>query len=274
MTYHSKHLIHPTAIIEDGAVLGEATLIGPYAVIESGAVLGSHCIVQGHAIVCASARLGAHNFIGWGAILGADPQAIGFDPFTDSTLVVGDHNTIREYATLHRGSLPGSATILGNQNFLMAGAHVGHDCQIGHQVVIANNCLLGGHVSVGNNAFLGGGSVYHQFIRIGQGAITQGKSGFGKDLPPYMIGAGVNRVAGVNVVGLRRLGFPSTDRAEIKSLFKLFFRSGLPVATALEEARTKEWGTPARAVLDFIASTGKRGLCSGFRKGEREHDLD
>ncbi len=266
--------IHPTAIVEEGAVLGAHTRVGPYAVIESGAVLGEGCVVQAHAVICSSARLGSYNHVGYGAILGGDPQSIGFDPATSSTLEIGDHNTIREYATLHRGSKADSATVLGNHNFLMAGCHVGHDCHVGNHVIIANNCLLGGHVTVGDGAFLGGGSVYHQFIRIGQGAITQGKSGFGKDLPPYMIGAGVNRVAGVNVVGLRRAGHSASERAEIKTLFKLFFHSGLPVSVALEEAARSQWSAPARTFLEFITTTGKRGLCGGYRKGERGRDLD
>lgn len=266
--------LHPTAVIEDGAQIGAGTAIGPYAVIEAGARVGSGCTIQAHAVICASATLGDSNTVGYGAVLGGDPQSIGFDPATESTLVIGHHNIIREHATLHRGSKPGSATTLGDHNFLMAGSHVGHDCQIGSHVIIANNCLLGGHVEVGNNAFLGGGSVYHQFIRIGTGAITQGKSGFGKDLPPYMIGAGVNRVAGVNVVGLRRSGFSPVDRAEIKSLYKLFFHSGHSVPGAMEAAESTAWGEPARIFLEFIASAGKRGICAGYRSGERESDLD
>lgn len=270
----SQTFIHPTAIVEDPYALGSGTIIGPYAVIERGAVLGSQCTIQAHAVICSRATLGDKNLVGYGAVLGGDPQSIGFDPATDSRLIVGSHNTIREHATLHRGSKPGSATTLGDHNFLMAGAHVGHDCKIGSHVVVANNCLLGGHVEVGDGAFLGGGSVYHQFIRIGKGAITQGKSAFGKDLPPYMIGAGVNRVAGVNVVGLRRAGFPPEDRNEIKALFKLFFHSGMSIPGALDEANKSDWGAPARTFIEFVASAGKRGICAGYRKGERESDLD
>ena len=143
----------------------------------------------------------------------------------------------------------------------MAGAHIGHNCAIGNNVIIANNCLLAGHVRVDDGAFLGGGSVFHQFIRVGRLVMVQGRSGFGKDLPPFVIAAERNHVLGLNIVGLRRAGLSTTDRDEIKEAFKLVYLSGLNTSQALEKAATMSVGAPAREFLDFVATANKRGIC-------------
>ncbi len=133
----------------------------------------------------------------------------------------------------------------------MAGAHLGHNCAIGNNVIIANNCLLGGYVAVDDGAFLGGGCVFHQFMRVGRLAITQGTSGFGKDIPPFVAAAGVNKVVGLNVVGLRRAGFSAEERAEIKAAFRLLYESGLNVSQALAQARAQKWGEARAGVFRF-----------------------
>lgn len=262
--------IHPTAVVDPAAKIGEGTKIGPCAVIEGGAEIGADCEIQAHAVVTGQVEMGERNRIGYGAIIGAEPQDLSFKADVNSKLRIGNGNWIREHATLHRGSKENSETQIGNNNFLMAGAHVGHDCRVGNNVMIANNCLLGGHVEIGDGAFLGGGSVYHQFIRVGRNAITQGNSGFGKDLPPYMIGAKVNRIAGINSIGLRRAGFSVNDRAEIKMLYQLFFRSGSNLKNAMATADAESWGEPARQFLDFVRQAGKRGLCAGKRGSDPE----
>src|SRR4029077_15999426 len=134
------------------------------------------------------------------------------------------------------GSAAGSRTKIGDNNFLMVNAHVGHNCEIGSNVIIANNCLLGGDVRVDAGAFLGGGCVFHQHMRVGRLAITQGASAFSKDIPPFVIAAERNYVFGLNVVGLRRAGFSAKDRDEIKTAFKLIYMSDLNIAQAVEKA--------------------------------------
>ena len=143
----------------------------------------------------------------------------------------------------------------------MTGTHVGHNCEIGNNVIIANNCLLGGHVSIGDSAFLGGACVFHQNIRVGRLAITQGASGFGKDIPPFVIAAETNYVFGLNVIGLRRAGFSAEERDEIKAAFKLVYASGLNTGQAIEKASTMKFGSAAREFIDFVASAKKRGIC-------------
>src|SRR4029450_3448357 len=163
------------------------------------------------------------------------PQDVSFSPERKTKVEIGDDNIIREYCTIHRGSADGSATKMGNNNFRMAGAHVGHNCVIGNNVLIANNGLLAGYVRVDDGAFLGGGSTFHQFMHIGRLVVVQGSSAFGKDLPPFVIAAERNYVFGVNVVGLRRAGFSAKDREEIKQAFKLVYLSGLNTSQALDK---------------------------------------
>jgi UDP-N-acetylglucosamine acyltransferase len=260
--------IHQTAIVDRAARLGEGVEIGPYAWIGGEVEIGARTIVQSHVVIEGAVRLGADNQIGHGAIIGGLPQDLGFKPGTRSSVEIGSGNVIREHTTIHRGTAEGSATRVGDNNFLMAGAHLGHNCAIGDKVIIANNCLLGGYVTVDDGAFLGGGCVFHQFMRVGRLAITQGTSGFGKDIPPYVAAAGINKVVGLNVVGLRRAGFTTEDRAEIKAAFRLLYESGLNVSQALAQAREKTWREPAQAFFDFVADTKQRGIC-GLRRARR-----
>lgn len=253
--------IHPTALVSPGAQLGPSVTVGPYAIIEAGAILGEACSVGGHAHVLAPSRIGRNNRIGPGAIIGGDPQDQSFDPDTDSTVVIGEGNTIREYVTIHRATRPGSATVVGDRNFLMAASHVGHDTQIGNDCVIANNSMLAGHVTVGNRAFVGGGSAIHQFIRLGDLCITQGNSAMSRDVPPYCVAAQLNRLAGINVIGLRRAGFDDSTRADIKRAYDHVFRSRENFSKALESAATLSWTDAATFFLDFLGKKAKKGVC-------------
>lgn len=249
--------IHQTAIIDEGAQLGGGVEIGPYCIIGAGAVIGEKCVIQSHVVIEGAVKMGAGNFIGHGAIIGGIPQDLGFDPETKSAVEMGNGNVIREYCTIHRGSTEGSATILGDGNFLMVGTHLGHNCRIENGVVIANDCLLAGHVRIDDKAFIGGGSRFHQGIRLGRLVMAEGR--FTKNLPPFL-GAAKNQVYGMNIVGLRRAGFSAADRDEIKRAFKLLYRSGLNTKQALEKAGDMEFGPAGREFFDFVANAGKRGI--------------
>jgi UDP-N-acetylglucosamine acyltransferase len=255
-------MLHPTAVIDPAARLGAGVRVGPYAVIEGAAKIGDGCVIEAHAIIGASVTMGRGNSIGSGAIIGGAPQALGFQTSTRSEVIIGDNNQIREYCTIHRGSSQGSATIVGDDCFLMAGAHLGHDVRVGHRVVIANNVLLGGHVVVADGVFLGGGSVLHQFVRIGRLAICQGMTAASKDIPPFTIAAARNRVVGLNVVGLRRAGLSGAQRTDIKRAFDLLYRSGRNTRQALAAADNGAWGPEAQEFFDFVAGAKKRGICA------------
>ena len=217
--------------------------------------------MQSHVVIEGEVGIGRGNLIGHGAVHRRPPQDVSFSPERKTKVEIGDDNIIREDCTIHRGSADGSATTIGNKNFLMSGAHIGHNCLIGNNVVIANNCLLAGHVRVDDGAFLGGGSTFHQLMHIGRLVMVQGSSAFGKDLPPFVIAAERNCVFGLNIVGLRRAGFTAKDRDEIKQAFNLIYLSGLNTSQALVKAETMTFGAPAREFLDFIANSKKRGIC-------------
>ncbi|HEU5246348.1 MAG TPA: acyl-ACP--UDP-N-acetylglucosamine O-acyltransferase [Candidatus Udaeobacter sp.] len=253
--------IHPAAIVDPAARLAADVEVGPFSVIGPQAVIGQNTIVQSHVVIESDVTIGSDNFVGHGAIIGAPPQDVSFSPERKTKVEIGNDNIIREYCTIHRGTADGSSTKIGDKNFLMAGAHIGHNCNIGNTVIIANNCLLAGYVSVDDGAFLGGGSTFHQFMRIGRLVMVQGSSAFGKDIPPFVVAAERNSVFGLNVVGLRRGGFSATQRHEIKAAFKLIYLSGLNISQALEKASTMKLGTPAREFLDFVANAKQRGIC-------------
>jgi UDP-N-acetylglucosamine acyltransferase len=262
--------IHPTALVDPGAKIGAKIEIGPFSTIGPEVVIGDNTIVQSHVVIEGEVTIGTGNFIGHGAVIGGAPQDLSFSPERKTRVEIGNENVMREYCTIHRGSPEGSATRIGDKNFLMAGAHLGHNCAIGDNVIIANNCLLGGHVHVDDGAFLGGGGVFHQHMRIGRLALTQGASGFSKDIPPFLIAAEINYVFGVNVIGLRRAGFSAKDREEIKAAFKLVYLGGLNISQALEKAATMKFGAPAREFLDFVTNAKKRGICPLKRRENEE----
>src|SRR6059058_6356431 len=258
----SSLTIHPTAIVYPVARMGTDVGIGPFSVFGPQATIGEKTVVQSHVVIEGEVAIGHGNFIGHGTIIGAPPQDVSFSLERKTRVEIGNDNIIREYCTIHRCSPEGSATKIGDKNFLMAGAHIGHNCLVGNNVVIANNCLLAGHVRVDDGAFFGGGSTFHQHMHIGRLVMVQGSSAFGKDLLPFVIAAERNSVFGVNVVGLRRAGFSAKDRDEIKAAFKLLYMSGLNIGQAIEKAATMKFGAPAREFLDFIADAKERSICS------------
>ncbi|HEY2047375.1 MAG TPA: acyl-ACP--UDP-N-acetylglucosamine O-acyltransferase [Candidatus Udaeobacter sp.] len=253
--------VHPTAIVDSNAKVGANVEIGAFSIIGPQVTIGEQTIVQSHVVIEGDVAIGRGNFIGHGAIIGVPPQDVSFSTDRRTKVEIGNDNVIREYCTIHRGSPDGSVTKIGDKNFLMSGAHIGHNCLIGDNVVIANNCLLAGHVRVDDGAFLGGGSTFHQFMHVGRLVMVQGSSAFGKDLPPFVVAAERNYVFGLNIVGMRRAGLSANDRSEIKEAFKLVYLSGLNTSQALAKAETMTFGTPASEFLDFVASAKKRGIC-------------
>ncbi len=251
--------IHQTAIIEAGAQIGAEVEIGPYSIVGPEAVIGDKCVIQSHVVIEGPVQMGAGNLIGHGSVIGGTPQDLNFQAQTKSRVEMGNANVVREHCTIHRGATEGSATVLGDGNFLMVGSHVGHDCKIGNGVVIVNDCLLAGHVRIDDRAFIGGGSRFHQGIRIGRVVMAEGR--FTKNLPPFLIAA-KNQVFGVNILGLRRAGFSPADRDEIKRAFKLLYTSGLNTKQALEKAGEMDFGAVGREFFTFVAEAGKRGIVS------------
>jgi UDP-N-acetylglucosamine acyltransferase len=261
--------IHPTAIVDPGAKIESDVEIGPYSIIAANVTIGERSTIQSHVVIEGEVKIGQKNLIGHGAIIGGPPQDVSFSLERKTSVFIGDNNVFREYCTIHRGTAEGTATKLGDNNFLMAGAHVGHNCEIGNNVTIANNCLLAGYVRVDDQAFLGGGSTFHQYMRVGRLVMVQGSSAFGKDLPPFTLAAQRNSIFGINLVGLKRAGFSAQDRNEIQGAFKLLYLSGLNISQALEKATLMKLGAAAREFFDFVAAAKKRGICA-YRRGASE----
>lgn len=232
--------IHPTAIVEDGAKLGANCSIHAHAIIRRHAVLGDGVVV--------------HPF----AVVGGDPQYLKFDPATESGVRIGAGCVLREHVTVNRAIHAGAATVLGERCFLMANAHVGHDCTVADDVVLANNVMLAGHVEVGRFTFVGGGAGVHQFTRVGESVMIAGLARITQDLAPFLLVAERNEVSGLNLVGLKRRGFSREAIAEIKACFAAVFAGGDP--RKLAAARLGGTATPeARRFLEFFAG-GKRGF--------------
>jgi UDP-N-acetylglucosamine acyltransferase len=263
-------MIHPTAIIHPKAKLDSTVQVGPYAVIDEGVELGAHCIVGPHVYLTGLTTIGAHNQFHAGCVIGDAPQDLKYDG-APTRLRIGDHNVFREHFTVHRSTRPNAETIIGSHNFLMAGAHVAHNCVMGDHVILTNGALLGGHAVVQDRAFISGNCLVHQFCRVGTLAMMQGGSAISQDLPPFTVALRENEMCGLNVVGLRRAGYTVEQRTELKRLYHLLFRGGKNLRTAVTEARGKFTSAPARNLLDFVVEA-KRGVCAdiGHAAGESE----
>lgn len=259
--------IHPTALVDPLARLGADVEVGPFTIVEAGATIGDRTRILSHAFIASACDIGPDCEIHMGAVLGHAPQIRGIAP-PWGQLVIGAGNILREQVTVHAASKPGRATRLGVRNFLLAGCHVAHDCQIGDDNVIANGALLAGHVVLGNRAFVSGNAGVHQFVRVGDLAMIGGKARVSKDVPPFMMIVGDSQVRALNVIGLRRAGFSPEDRRQIKIAFRILYRSGLNVSHAVERLHELPESPGIRTLLDFIASS-RRGLCAAGPRGRR-----
>lgn len=257
-------LIHPTAVIDSKAEIGDDCEIGPGAIIEAGAILGPRCKIGPNAFVGRFTRMGEGNHLHIGAVVGHIPQDIRFNPNTVSYCEIGDFNTFREYSVIHRSARPEGATRIGSHNFVMNHGHIGHDGIIGDHAIIGAGAVLGGYVEVGDRAYISGNSAVHQFCRIGRIGMLRGVSGTSMDIPPFCIADWHNTLRGINKVGLVRAGFSAEARDALKGVFKTLFRSGDPMhdAIAVVHANAQWMAVPEVQELLAFVRTSKRGIVS------------
>lgn len=258
-------MIHPTALVAEEAQLAPDVSVGPFSVIEGPVVIGAGCKIGPHVYIRGKVVMGSGNTLSCGVVLGEDPQSIPFDQDTDSGLILGDNNTLREYVTIHRSMSDGGNTILGDENFLMTNAHLGHDVVTGNGNVIASNAMFAGHVTLGNRAFIGGGAAFHQFLRIGDLAMVAGYGAISMDVPPFCTTQRDNHLAGLNAIGLRRAGFSTDQRKDLKAAYRILFQRGLSRADALAEADSREWSPPALQLIEAVRTPTKRGVIARHR---------
>ena len=251
--------IHPTAIIDPEARLAEDVSVGAYAVIGADVEIGSGCQVADHATIYGPTTIGTDNQILQHVTLGGAPQDLHYKG-EPTQLVIGDRNIIREYVSFSRGSVGGGGiTRIGDDNFIMAYAHIGHDCQVGSKNIITNSVSLAGHVEVGDQCNLGGFSLIHQFVRIGSHAFTSMGSAINRDVPPYVTVSGnYARSYGINKIGLQRKGFSAEAIAAIQKAYKLLVRRRVQREDALEqlEPLAQEF-SEVRLFVDFVQSTAR-----------------
>lgn len=256
--------IHPSAVVEQGAQLGDGVSIGPFCYVGPNAELGAGTRLISHATVLGSTKLGPNCVLHPHAALGGVPQVLGMKEQPDSRLEVGEGCEFREYATAHSG-LPkfGGLTRIGNNCYVMIGAHIAHDNHIGNNVVMANNVSLAGHIEVGDNVWFGGLSAVHQFSRIGRNAFIGGGAIVVEDVIPFGSVVGNHaKLAGLNTVGLKRRGFSKADLHQIRSAYKAVFEGEGLFKDRLEQAAAHFAGQAlAMELIDFIREGGDRPIC-------------
>ena len=254
--------VHPTAVVDPKASLGEGTTVGPYSVIEAGVEVGEGCWIGPFSRLTGPTRVGARNRFESHASVGAPPQDLKYDG-EPTRLEIGDDNCFREFVTLHRGTPGGGGlTTIGNRNLFMAYAHVAHDCRVGSEVIFANAATLAGHAEVADFATIGAFSAIHQFTRVGLHAFLGGFTVATKDCLPFMrtVGSRPARCFGPNSIGLERRGFDQDRRSALKKAWRYLHSPKTPSQEAMARVREELGGQPDVAfLLEFIDSS-QRGV--------------
>ncbi len=255
---HNNVRIHPTAVIDAAAVLHETVEVGPYSVIGAGVELGEACRIGAHVVLQGPMRMGARNQVFPFASLGGISQDMTAREDDDTRVEIGDDNTFREYVTVQRGTLKDAGvTRLGDRNWIMAYAHIAHDCVIGSHVVFANGTTLAGHVIVEDWAVLGGVTLVHQFCRLGAHCFSAGGAGITRDVPPFVVVQdNPARPRGINIEGIRRRDFSAADLSDIKQAYRTLFVSGLKLDQALAELQPlAARSSHVRHMVEFVENS-------------------
>jgi UDP-N-acetylglucosamine acyltransferase len=252
--------IHPTAIVDKGARIGEDVNVGPYTIIENKVTIGNNTHIASNALIASGTILGEHCKIHHGAVLGTNPQDLKFED-EETFLQIGNNTTIREYATLNRGTTHSIYTRVGNNCLIMAYAHVAHDCQIGNNVIMANSVNLAGHVIIEDFVGIGGITPVHQFVRIGEQSFIGGGFRVPKDVPPYILAMGEPlRFAGLNKTGLQRRGFSNETLSQLNQAYKILYRQNNTKNEAIDIISEKYSEVPQVMHLVEFLKKSERGI--------------
>jgi UDP-N-acetylglucosamine acyltransferase len=251
--------VHATAVLSAEVDLADDVEVGPFVVLEGPVRLGPGCVIRPYVHLIGPLTMGRGNKVYSGAVLGERPQHTRYND-EPTSVEIGDDNVFREHVTVHRGTTQSWKTVIGSRNFLMAGAHVAHDCRGGNGCILAIGALVGGHCVIEDGAYLSGNSAVHQFVRVGRLALLGGASGSSKDIPPFIIQQYINTVCGVNVIGMRRAGMSGAEIDAVRRAYHVIFRAGLALPNALALLE-KELGTvgAVRELIAFIRAS-KRGI--------------
>ena len=272
--------IHPTAVIEPGATIADDIVVGPFCYVGPNVTIGPGCRLISHVTLLGRTRLGRGNTIWPYATIGGEPQDLKYRG-EQTTLLIGDHNTIRESVTIHVGTENGGGvTTIGNDNLLMVGAHIAHDCVIGHHVVLANSVHLAGHVVVEDHAVVSGATGIHHYVTLGQYSFIGGMTRIVHDAPPFMIAEGnPSTVRGVNVVGLNRHQFSTQTIDRLKEAYRRLYRkcestNGSPstMAKNLEKIEADYPTDDCIVILAQFIRNSSIGLFGRYRESQRQDD--
>lgn len=251
--------IHPLAAVSPQARLGVGVCVEPFARIEDDVELGDYCTVRSGAVIRSGVQAGCHNEFCEHSVIGGAPQHAA-RPTDVGRVVIGDHNVFREAVTIHVALKPGTVTVVGDHNFIMANGHLGHDVLLGSNVIFANGSMLGGHVTIEDRAFISGAVAVHQFCRIGRLAMVGGHARVVQDVPPYMMIDGISGcVVGLNTVGLRRSGHTTDEINDLKEAYRIVYRRGLAWREVLSTLREEFSEGPAAYLAEFLGK-GTRGF--------------
>lgn len=256
-------VVHPTAIVEEGATLGENVKIGPYCMVGPDVVLGDGTELVGHAVVAGKTVMGRNNRVFPFASIGHPPQDMKYKG-EPSRLEIGDNNVVREQVTINPGTEGGGmVTKVGNNILMMVGSHVAHDCAVGNNCILVNNATLAGHVVLGDFAIVGGLSAVHQFVRVGKHAMIGGMTGVESDVIPYASVTGNRaRLQGLNLIGLKRRGFDRETIHDLRAAYRLLFAREGTMAERMRDVDDMFGGhEPVRDILDFIRTDSSRAIC-------------
>ncbi len=253
-------MIHNTAIVSPKAKIGKNIKIGPFTIIDADVVIGDNVELGPKVHILNGTIIGNNNYIGEGTLIGNDPQDLKYKGGR-AFVKIGDNNVIREYVTIHKSNTEGNSTIIGNNNFIMAMAHIAHDCVIGNNVIIVNFAGLSGHIHIDDYAFISGLTAIHQNVRIGAHAMVGGGIRVPKDVMPFvMVSEDPIKVFGLNIVGLKRRGFTSEKIKILEKVYKIFFQEKLLLKDALKKIEQEvEQIDEVKYFIEF-AKNSKRGL--------------
>jgi len=269
--------VHPTAVVDSSAEIGADIVIGPHVVVEADVRIGDRCRLQAGAAVLRWTTLGADNVVHPNAVLGGPPQDHKHDPSIRSFLQIGRGNVFREGCTINRATGADEATVIGDENYFMTCAHVGHNCKVGSNCVMTNSSALGGYAELGDRAILSANVMIHQFCRVGAGVMSQGNSAAGMHVPPYCMLVAISELRGLNRVGLRRTpGITEQDIRQVREAYDLLYRRNLNMEQALAELDARDdWGGPATRFRTFVHEAleaeppYRRGICRDVTRRKR-----
>jgi UDP-N-acetylglucosamine acyltransferase len=253
--------IHPTAVIESSAKIGKDVVVGPNCFIDAGAEIGDGCIFDANVVIAKNVKIGKKNVFYPSCVIGRNPQMLGAGPDSHfGSLEIGNENLIREFVTVHPSIYPDSATKIGNNNLIMVGVHIGHDCIIEDKTVISNNTQISGHCKIETGVWLSGAVLIHQFITVGKWSYAAGLAGLNHDVPPFVIVSGhyPPEIRMINEKGLTRAGFSDQQQQAIMDAFKFLFKQETPLLENAKALAAQDGlDENVRAMTDSIINSGK-----------------